>query len=74
MCVHINFKPMHSAGPFGYMRLPLSMFPHHIIQQYDLRKEAKNIYIYVEIRRPPTSGNTEKKALKKISHHMDTLK
>ena len=42
------------------MRMKLSDFPEHIIEQYDLRNKAKNGFVYIEIRRPiyglPQSG------------------
>ena len=42
------------------MHIPLSAFTEHIIKQYNLRKKAKNGYVYVEIRRSiyglPQSG------------------
>ena len=42
------------------MRMKLSDFPEHIIEQYDLRSKAKNGFVYIEIRRSiyglPQSG------------------
>ena len=50
------------------MRLPLSEFPEHIIQQYNLRKKPKNGYVYVKIRRSiyglPQEGALANKGLK----------
>jgi hypothetical protein len=36
---------------YEYMRMPLRIIPEHIIQQYNLRKKAKNGFVYMEIRR-----------------------
>ena len=33
------------------MRMKLSDFPEHIIEQYDLRNKAKNGFVYIKIRR-----------------------
>ena len=34
----------------NYFRMPISFFPEHIIQQYDLRTKVRNGFIYLEIR------------------------
>ena len=36
---------------YEYMRLPLKHFPQHTIDQYNLRENAKNGWVYVEIRK-----------------------
>ena len=50
------------------MKLPLSVFPKHIKQQYDLEIKAKKGYVYVEIRRSiyglPQAGKLTNTALK----------
>ena len=50
------------------MKLPLSVFPKHIKQQYDLEIKAKKGYVYVEIRRSiyglPQAGKLANTALK----------
>ena len=33
---------------FEYTRMPMKMFPEHTIQQYNLRKHAKNGFVYVK--------------------------
>ena len=32
------------------MKMPISLFPEHIIQKYDLKSKVKNGFIYMEIR------------------------
>ena len=36
---------------YEFMRMPISLFPKHIIKQYDLIKKLRNGFIYLEIRR-----------------------
>ena len=36
---------------YEYMRLPLKHFPEHTIDQYNLRENAKNGWVHVEIRK-----------------------
>ena len=36
---------------YEYMRISISLFPEHIIQQYHLRNKMRNGFIYLEIRR-----------------------
>ena len=36
-------------GRYEYMKLPLSVFPKHNKQQYDLETKAKKGYVYVKI-------------------------
>jgi hypothetical protein len=52
MCVDI--KKNYLGTPlerYEYMRLPLTLFPEHVIDQYNLRAKTKNGYVYVEIRK-----------------------
>jgi hypothetical protein len=53
---------------YEYMRLPITLFPEHVIKQYNLRSKTKNGYIYVEIRkavyRLPQAGMLANKLLK----------
>jgi hypothetical protein len=53
---------------YKYMRIPLTLFPEHIIEQYQLRDKAINGYIYVEIRKAiyglPQAGILANKLLK----------
>ena len=53
---------------YEYMKLPLSVFPEHIKQQYNLEIKAKTGYVYVEIRRLiyglPQAGKLVNTALK----------
>jgi hypothetical protein len=52
MCVDIkNFYLGTPLDRYEYMRIPLTLFPEHIIEQYNLHAKAKNGYIYVEIRK-----------------------
>ena len=70
MCIDI--KSFYLGTPldrFEYMRIPMDMFPQHIIDQYDLLPKAKNGFIYVEIRKAiyglPQAGALANKLLKK---------
>ena len=61
MCLDINF--FYLCAPldqFEYMRMKLTDFPEHIIEQFDLRRQAKNGFVYIEIRQSiyglPQSG------------------
>jgi hypothetical protein len=36
---------------FEYMKLPLHLFPQHVIDQYDLKLHEKGGFVYVEIRK-----------------------
>ena len=52
------------------MRMPMKLFSKHIIQQYNLRKHAKNGCVYIEIRKAtyglPQSGRLVNKQLTKF--------
>ena len=56
-------------GQFEYMQFPITMFPPHIIEQYNLMARVLNRYIYVEIRKAiyglPQAGILANKLLKK---------
>ena len=70
MCVDIkNFYLGTPLDQFDYMRIPLTMFPDHVAQQYQLRGNEKNGFIYVEIRKAiyglPQAGALSNKLLKK---------
>ena len=61
MCLDI--KNIYLCAPldrYEYMRMKLSDFPEHIIEQYDLCHKAKNRFVYIEIWRSiyglPQSG------------------
>ena len=69
MCIDI--KTFHLCTPlnqYEYMKLPLSVFPQHIKQQYDLEIKANKGYVYVEIIRSiyglPQAGKLANTALK----------
>ena len=52
MCIDI--KEFYLCAPmdrYEFMRMPISLFPKHIIKQYDLIKKLRNGFIYLEIRR-----------------------
>eukprot|EP00804_Cyclotella_cryptica_P020493 CCRYP_019412-RA/>CCRYP_019412-RA protein AED:0.05 eAED:-0.04 QI:0/0/0/1/0/0.5/2/0/1372 len=52
--IGIDIKSFFLTAPldrYEYMKMPLDLFPEHIIQQYDLRTKAKNGFVYLEIRR-----------------------
>ena len=36
---------------YEYMKMPIDIFPEHIIQQYNLHKHVKNGFVYLEIRK-----------------------
>ena len=39
-------QPIHA-----YMKMPLALFPDHIIKQYNLGEKAKNGFVYLEMRK-----------------------
>ena len=53
---------------YKYMQLPLKHFPQHTIDQYNLRENAKNGWVYVEIRKAiyglPQAGKLANEQLK----------
>eukprot|EP00804_Cyclotella_cryptica_P014654 CCRYP_012668-RA/>CCRYP_012668-RA protein AED:0.51 eAED:0.40 QI:0/0/0/1/0/0/2/0/482 len=49
----IDIKSFFLTAPldrYEYIKMPLALFPEHIIQQYDLRTKARNGFVYLEIR------------------------
>eukprot|EP00804_Cyclotella_cryptica_P015897 CCRYP_006383-RA/>CCRYP_006383-RA protein AED:0.07 eAED:-0.04 QI:0/0/0/1/0/0/2/0/1375 len=54
---------------YEYMKMPIDIFPEHIIQQYNLRQHAKNGFIYLELRKCvyglPMAGALANKLLRK---------
>ena len=70
MCINIsNFYLAAPMERYEYMKMPLSIFPEHIIQQYDLRNKAKNGWVYLDIRHTiwglPQAGRISNELLKK---------
>ena len=52
MCIDIkNFYLCAPMKDYEYMKMPLSIFPAHIVEQYDLNNKAKNGQVYLECRR-----------------------
>ena len=50
MCVDIKKHYLHTLlHQYEYIRIPLSAFPEHTIQQYNLHEKSNNGYVYVEI-------------------------
>ena len=48
MCADIaNFYLNNPMNRYEYMKLPLDIIPEEIIQQYNLRKLAHKVYIYI---------------------------
>jgi hypothetical protein len=50
----IDIKSFYLTAPldrYEYMKIPLTIFPEHLIQQYDLNRHAKNGFVYLEIPR-----------------------
>ena len=69
MCVDIkNFYLGTPLDRYEYMKMPLTIFPEHTIQQYNMREHAKNGFIYLEIRKAiyglPQAGVLANKLLK----------
>ena len=52
MCIDIkNFYLGTPLVRYEYMKMPITLFPEHTIRQYDLKKHAKDGYVYVEMRK-----------------------
>ena len=52
MCINIkNFYPCKPIDRYEHTRMKSTDFPEHVQHQYNLQAHAKNIYIYLEIRR-----------------------
>lgn len=71
MCMDVkNFYLGTPLDRYEYMRIPLAHFPEHTIQQYKLRENQKNGFIYVEIRKAiyglPQGGILANEQLKKF--------
>ena len=50
MCIDIsNFYLNAPLDRYEYMKMPLNIFPKHTIQQYNLRQNVKNGFVYLEI-------------------------
>ena len=46
-----NFYLGTPLDPSEYMKLPLHLFPQHVIDQYDLKLHEKGGFVHVEIRK-----------------------
>jgi hypothetical protein len=49
-----NIKNMYLKTPldwYEYMRMPLDLFPDNIVDHYNLRRKAKNGFVYMEIQK-----------------------
>ena len=69
LCIDIkNFYLCAPMKEFEYMKMPLAIFPDHIVEQYDLKNKAKNGQVYLEYRRSiyglPQSGKLANDYLK----------
>ena len=52
MVLHVgNFYLETPMDRYEYMKIPLSLFPQHTIDQYDLTTKAKGGFVYLEIRK-----------------------
>jgi hypothetical protein len=67
-----DIKNMYLKTPLDwheYMRMPLDLFPDNIVDHYDLRRKAKNGFVYMEIRKGmywlPQAGILANKPVKK---------
>jgi hypothetical protein len=75
-----DIKNMYLKTPldwYEYMRMPLNLFPDNIVDHYDLRRKAKNGFVYMEIRKGmyglPQARILANKLLKNGSDTMSTL-
>ena len=69
MCIDIkNFYLGTPLTRYEYMKMPLTIFPQHIIDQYQLNENAYNGFVYLEIRKAiyglPQAGILANKLLK----------
>ena len=69
--IYVDIRNFYLSTPLNhveYMRIPLSLFPQHTIDQYNLNDKAKNCYVYVEVRKAtyglPQAGTLANKQLK----------
>ncbi len=79
MCLNIkNFYLRVALEYFEYSRMPLSLFPAWIIEQYGMEKHALNGYIHLEMRQAvwglPQAGILANKCLQKNWPHTDILR
>ena len=70
MCIDIkNFYLGTPLDRYEYMRIPLTMIPEHVAQQYQLREKERNGFIQVKIGKAiyeiPQVGVSSNKLLKK---------
>ena len=50
MCLDIkNFYLCAPMKRFEYMKMPIGIFPRHVVQEYNLGKKVYNGYIWIEI-------------------------
>eukprot|EP00804_Cyclotella_cryptica_P029536 CCRYP_020583-RA/>CCRYP_020583-RA protein AED:0.35 eAED:0.26 QI:0/-1/0/1/-1/1/1/0/1386 len=68
----IDIKSFYLTAPldrYEYMKMPITVFPEHIIQQYNLRAHVKNGFVYLELRKCvyglPMAGALANKLLRK---------
>ncbi len=75
MCLDIkNFYLTDALDYFEYMRMPLSVFPEWIKQQYKLDKHAQNGFVYLRMERavwglPQARILANKLLRKRLAHH-----
>jgi hypothetical protein len=70
MCLDIKKNYLTAALEyFEYMKMPLSLFPSWIVEQYDLTKHEKDGWVHLEMRRavwgPPQAGILANKCLRR---------
>ena len=60
--------PQQGMDRYEYMKMPLALFPDHIVKQYNLGEKAKNGFVYLEMRKTiyglPQAGSLANKLLK----------
>jgi hypothetical protein len=63
-----SFYIMHPMDRYEYMKIPISLFPQHTIEQYNLKSKVKGGFVYLEIRATmyglPQAGILANKALR----------
>ena len=75
MCLDIkNFYLCAPMKRYEYMKMPLSIFPPHVIQEYGLKEKAYKGYVWIEVRRSiyglPQAGKLANDYLrKKLAPH-----
>ena len=77
----IDIKNFYLGTPldrYEYMRIPITLFPQHIIDQYNLRTKVKSGHVYLEIRKAiyglPQAGILQTSSFVRSLNLRDTTK